>query len=202
MPAAVRATATAEEELIGQIGRPSSYRLSAMHESARTARARAASGDGSGAIRLVGAFAMSAGVIHGVALIQHLSENWRYIVFFAGVAPCQALWGIWLYRHPFERRLLVAGAIANLVIVAIWALSRTTGIPVVPALRAPEGAGLLDLFATFDELAIAALAVAVMQPAGRVRARLAYLSAAQQARVGSALVSGTLVGIMLGAHAH
>lgn len=154
------------------------------------------------ATRLVGAFAVAAGVIHAVALVQHFSEAYLYGVFFAIVAASQLAWGSWLYRHPDDRRFLAAGATANIAIVAIWALSRTTGVPLIPQVGQAEAFGLLDLLATCDELAIAALVIAILLPAGPLGTRLGQLNKDQANRLLAALISATLLAIMLGGHAH
>lgn len=153
-------------------------------------------------IRLVAGLAVAAGVIHSVALVQHFGESVLYGAFFAIVAACQLAWGAWVYRRPDKPRTLAAAAIANLAIAAIWALSRTTGLPLGPEAGQPEAPGVLDLLATFDELAIAAGVIAILQPAGRLGTRLAGLTNDQQTRIGIALITATLFAILLGSHAH
>ncbi|MDQ6779445.1 MAG: hypothetical protein M3071_25170 [Actinomycetota bacterium] len=153
-------------------------------------------------ILLVAAFAIAAGVIHAVALVQHFGEGFLYGVFFAVVAACQLAWGAWVFVRPVKRWHLAAGASVNIAIAGIWALSRTTGVPLVPQVGRPEAVGVIDVLATFDELAVGLFVIAILQPAGRVGRRLAGLSAEHETRLAAALVSATLFAITLGGHAH
>ena len=176
--------------------------LPAMNDGVPSRQAAGRTDERSRATRLVGAFALAAGVIHAVALVQHFSEAFLYGVFFAIVASCQLAWGSWVYRHPDDRRFLAAGAIASTAIVVIWALSRTTGVPLIPQVGQAEAIGLLDLLATCDELAIAALVTAILLPDGPLGTRLARLSKDQATRLVAALITTTLLAIMLGGHTH
>ncbi len=127
-------------------------------------------------IRLVAGFAVAAGVIHAVALVQHFGEGFLYGVFFAVVSASQLAWGTRVYRQPDKWRSLAAGAVANLTIAAVWVLSRTTGVPLGPEAGQPEAAGVIDILATLDEVAIAACVIAILRPAGRLGTRLTGLS--------------------------
>lgn len=157
---------------------------------------------GSEPIRLVGALAVAAGSIHALAMVQHFSEGVLYGVFFAVVATSQLAWGTWVYRHPDKRRYLAAAAIANVSIVLIWVLSRTTGLPLGSRVGQPEVPGLIDVLATLDELGIVVFVIAILRPGGRLGTRLAVVSADQQTRFGAALVTATICGMLLGSHAH
>lgn len=154
------------------------------------------------AVRLVGGLTAGAGVIHSVALVQHFDEGIVYGAFFAVVAVGQLAWGTVLYRRPHTRRTLAVGAIANLAVAAIWLVSRTTGLPLGPEAGQPETLGLSDLVATFNEMAMVALVVAIRQPTGRLGTRVAGLTAEQQTRIGSALISVTALGILFGTQTH
>lgn len=61
---------------------------------------------------------------------------------------------------------------------------------------------MLDLVATLDEVAMAACVVAILQPTGRLGTRLAGVTTDQQTRIGVALISATLLGVLLGSHTH
>jgi hypothetical protein len=105
------------------------------------------------------------GLIHVVAAFEHVAEYALFAAFFALLAPAQFAWGASLYRRP-RPRVLVAGAVASLVVVALWAVSRTAGLPIGPTPWVPEPVGALDLIATGDELVAAALALLHLRPAG------------------------------------
>ena len=146
---------------------------------------------------LTAALAWGAAVVHAVAIPEHLDESALIGAFFVTVAPAQALWGSWIYRRPGPG-VLRAGALASLAIVALWAFTRTIGVPVGPDAWQPEPVGVLDAVATVNELLTAALAVAL---AGSAR-----LSAATAWRLGRPLAYGLLVLSLLaptvGVHAH
>ena len=149
-------------------------------------------------VLLTAALAWAAAVIHAVVVPQHLDESALVGAFFVVVAPAQALWGSWIYRRP-ERRVLLAGAVASLGVVALWAFTRIVGVPVGPDVWRPESVGALDVIATVDEVLTAAFAVALA--GGNTR-----LSEAAAWRFGRQLAYGLLVASLLaptlGVHSH
>jgi hypothetical protein len=110
--------------------------------------------------------AWAAGVIHVEAAIDHVDEHISYSVFFVLLAAAQFLWGFAIGRSP-TRRMLLVGAIASLMIVALWIVSRTSGLPVGPESWSPEPVGVLDSLASADE-ALLALILALQLGRGRV----------------------------------
>jgi hypothetical protein len=99
----------------------------------------------------------AAGLIHVQAAIDHLSEVPAYTVCFVLLAVVQVAWGIALYRSP-HRNLLIAGVIGSLCVLAVWVLSRTSGLPIGPQPGEPEELGLLDIMASADAIALVLLA--------------------------------------------
>lgn len=91
----------------------------------------------------------------------HFREYWLFGLLFAIVAPLQLAWAELVRRRPDDRRLLIAGAIGNLGVAAVWVASRTTGLPVGPHPGEPEPVGIKDLLSTYDELLLAII-VAVL----------------------------------------
>jgi hypothetical protein len=71
-------------------------------------------------------------------------------------ACAQLIWGIAVYRGA-SRTVLLAGVAGNLAIVAVWILSRTTGLPIGPTPGDPEAVGLIDTVASCDEVLLSAL---------------------------------------------
>jgi hypothetical protein len=123
----------------------------ALHEADATA-ARQVDSD----VLLMCGLAWGAGLIHIQAAIDHLSEVPAYAVCFVVLTVAQIAWGIALYRSP-RRGLLIAGAIGSLCVLAVWILSRTTGLPIGPQRGETEQLGLLDGVASADEVALIVL---------------------------------------------
>lgn len=112
--------------------------------------------------------AWAAGLIHVVATIEHVREYALYAVFFALLAPAQFAWGAALYRRA-RRWLMWVGAAASLAVVAVWIMSRTSGMPLGPdGAWKPEPVGALDGVATADEIALALILLLELSPAGRL----------------------------------
>ena len=110
---------------------------------------------------------IAAAGIHFAVVSDHLAEATSVGVAFAIVAWLQALWaGAVLVSD--DRRWLVAGIAGNVVVIAIWAVSRTTGLPVGPVTN-PEALGRVDLLATVLETVV--VAGCVVGLAGRPRRR-------------------------------
>lgn len=145
---------------------------------------------------------IAAGVIHAVAMVDHFSHWWAYGVFFLVITYAQVLWGIWMYRHPHDRRVLVAGAVGNLLIVGVWIVSRTVGVPIGPDTWNPERVGAMDIMASLDQIVLALIVVTLVAPAGRLGRRLGWLAGAQAMRLGIMLCSASFFAILLGAHHH
>ncbi|MDX6691061.1 MAG: hypothetical protein QOG15_2518 [Solirubrobacteraceae bacterium] len=153
---------------------------------------------------LVTAVALStaAGVIHGVAMVDHFSHWWAYGVFFLVITYAQVLWAIWIYRHPDDRRVLVAGAVGNLLIVGVWIVSRSVGVPIGPDAWNPERIGAMDIMASIDQVILALAVVRLVAPAGRLGSRLSLLGGTQALRLGIMLCSASVFAILLGSHHH
>jgi hypothetical protein len=126
------------------------------------------------------AFSLVAGMIHAVAAVIHFGEIWWYGALFTLLACFQMGWAAQLYRRP-TKSLLGAGILVSLGTVAVWVISRTAGLPVGPGAWKPESVGALDIAATLDELAIIALALALLRDSvewiGAASMRLAVYAA-------------------------
>jgi hypothetical protein len=123
---------------------------------------------GTGLAALVGVFAAGAGILHLLASRDHI-EHPQVAAFFVVLALAQFAWGalvVWR-RSP---QILVAGAIGNLGVVAIWVLSRTTGIPIMDATAQVEPVGIADATATmFELIAAAGVGLLLALPAAALR---------------------------------
>ena len=113
-----------------------------------------------------GALTVGAGLVHAAAIGAHVDHR-AVVVLFALTALAQVTLGGAMVGRP-SRPVLVAGAAVNLLVVGAWALSRTSGLPLVDALSAREAVGLQDLTATLLEgVAVVAALVAIRDPAPR-----------------------------------
>jgi hypothetical protein len=110
--------------------------------------------------------AWAAGLIHVAAAISHLDEYALYAVFFEVLAMAQFAWGYAVYRAPTPR-LLTVGAIASVLVVALWIVSRTAGMPIGSEPWRPEAVGPLDALASADELILALLVAMRLRGPGR-----------------------------------
>lgn len=167
-----------------------------MSDSAQPAPTRRRLDDG---LFLACALAWGASVIHVEAAIDHLQEFALYSAFFGVLAAAQLAWGIALYRSP-SRRLLVIAAIVSLTVVALWIVSRTSGLPIGPAPWVPERVGPLDSVATGDEAILALLVIFQLRP---LRAGLLARGFKQLATVtGVGLVLLSSLSLTLAGHVH
>jgi hypothetical protein len=100
------------------------------------------------------ALSLLAALIHSWVITDHYGEWWGYGLFFFCVASVQACYAGTLLLWP--RRLIYGLGIAgNVVIILLYAVSRTVGIPFFgPDAGMVEPAGTLDLFCTSLELAL------------------------------------------------
>lgn len=99
-------------------------------------------------------------VIHFAVLGEHWQEWWGYGLFFGASAWLQLAWAAAVAWRP-SRPILLTGAVSNLVIAALWLLTRTAGIPLGPASGETEDAAFIDTLASGFELAIALGATAI-----------------------------------------
>jgi hypothetical protein len=107
------------------------------------------------------AFLVSAAMIHLVVVGPHLQESTLYAAFFVGAAVAQlvAAMTLTMSRH---RRWLMAVALGNALVIVVWAVSRTVGLPIGPTPGVAESVSLPDVLATVAEVAIVTLSVALV----------------------------------------
>lgn len=120
--------------------------------------------------RLVGAavaLSIAASMIHASVIVPHFREYWLFGVFFVVSAVFQLVWGLVVWNRRDDRTLLLLGGIVNLAIVGLWVATRTVGLPIGPEPGEVEAAGLHDLLATADEVAIAVACGLAMLPGSR-----------------------------------
>lgn len=121
-------------------------------ETSGTATAPAASSAlTAGRVAVIGS--VLAALIHYAVVPEHLSEWWVYGVFFSAVGMFQLIWAVLAYTGN-ERPLLLTGLVVNLGVLALWAVSRTAGLPFGPDAGEAEAFGVLDVLSGVAELAL------------------------------------------------
>lgn len=100
---------------------------------------------------LVAALAFIGALIHVGAAVDHWQEYHLYTLVFSGLAALQACWALLILRGA-SRGVLVLGCVVQVGIIALWALSRTVGVPLAPKPWVPEEIGVADLAETIGEI--------------------------------------------------
>lgn len=103
---------------------------------------------------------LGAAGVHAAVGPDHFAERTLFGLFFAGAALLQLTWAWAVVRRP-SARLLQAGLAGNLSVLALWALTRTAGLP-AGLLPDPERVGAWDLAAGGWELMVVLGCVALL----------------------------------------
>jgi hypothetical protein len=95
---------------------------------------------------LGGLAALSAGAaaIHFAVVFEHFAEYTLYGAFFLVISWAQMIWPAVLLWRP-SRLSLWLGVAGNAVVIAVYAASRTVGLPFGPDLHHAEPVGALDV---------------------------------------------------------
>jgi hypothetical protein len=144
---------------------------------------------------LVAAVTCVAGLIHIGAAVDHLGEFPLYALVFVALAVVQLTWGAAILRRP-SRRVLLFGCAFNAGVIALWAASRTVGVPVAPRPWVPEPVGVADLLATVDEL-LSVIAVGSVLMATRMAIAKGVVK-----RMSPLLLTVLLLSVLYGVGAH
>ena len=104
---------------------------------------------------LGGLAALSAGAAatHFAVTFEHFAEYTLYGVFFLVVSWAQMTWPAVLLWLP-SRLWLWLGITGNAIVIAVYAASRTVGLPVGPDLHHPESVGALDVMSCVLEFGL------------------------------------------------
>ena len=89
---------------------------------------------------IASAAAAGSALVHFAVAPEHFAEWWGFGLFFVLCAEVQLGWALLLGRTR-GNRMLAVGLAGSLFLVAVWALSRTTGLPFGPEAGAPEEIG-------------------------------------------------------------
>lgn len=145
-------------------------------------------------LALVGS-AAAAGA-HAAVAPAHLAESTLFGSFFLVAACAQGGWAVLMLQRP-TRALVVAGAVGNLAVLALWLTTRVAGLP-FGLMPGPHPFGAWDLTtATWEVAAVLGCAAAFRAgPPRQLAGWFEWHPAAQAALVGSgfALITLTLIG--------
>ncbi|MEY2405893.1 MAG: hypothetical protein QOG39_809 [Acidimicrobiaceae bacterium] len=115
-----------------------------------TGRARPARSSTPPAAAALAVLSLGAAVIHAAFAPGHFSESWSHGLFFAVLAWLQVGLAYFLLARP-SRWVYVAG-LFNIVVIAVWVMSRTVGVPFFPGAGTTEDVGFPDALSTELEL--------------------------------------------------
>jgi hypothetical protein len=148
-------------------------------------------------------FSVAAGLLHLAAVPEHWASYRVAAVFFIALGTFQVVWAALVIGRP-SRPLYAAGAVASLGTIAVWAVSRTSGLPFGPFAGIAERAGRADIVSTVLEEALVVALILLAYGVGESRRyeRPGYRAAvtALLATTGS-LALWALTGLHAGVHA-
>lgn len=104
-------------------------------------------------VYLTAALSVGAGYVHFAYADSHFAAWWGYGAFFLAAGNLQVLFAALLIWRP-RAWLPLAGIGANLAIVVVYVLSRTSGIPLGPHAHVVEDAQAVDWATTAAQVAI------------------------------------------------
>jgi hypothetical protein len=104
--------------------------------------------------------------VHAAMAPVHLEHQLAGGLFFLAAAVLQAGWAGAVVLGV-SRRLAAGGALVNLALVGLWALTRTVGLPGLP----PEPVGPWDLACVAWELTVVVVCLRLLGPATRPAAQ-------------------------------
>jgi hypothetical protein len=111
----------------------------------------------------VAALSFGAAAIHFSAVREHWQQWALAGLFFAVVGVLQVAWGAAVLHRP-NRLLLALGAAAQLQVVVVWIVSRTSGMPFGPQAHVAEPVGTADVVCSVLEVLAAIGAASLLRP--------------------------------------
>ncbi len=112
--------------------------------------------------------ALGAGFIHLGVAPEHLREYLPFGVFFAAIGSTQIVLAASLTSRP-TRGLAAILAGLHVALIALWYVSRTSGLPIGPTPGQPETIGLADILCTAMELLSLPVLLAIVARPSRGR---------------------------------
>lgn len=107
------------------------------------------------------ALSVGAAAIHFAVTFEHFDEYVLYGVFFLIISWAQLIWAAVVLWRP-SRLWLGLGIAGNVLVLAVYVASRTTGLPFGPDVHNPEPVGGLDVVSGILEFALIAGCAAVL----------------------------------------
>lgn len=105
-------------------------------------------------------FLLGPAAIHFAVAPEHVRAYPPYGLFFILIAVLQVGLAAAVVLRP-SPSILLGGAAFSLLVIAVWLVSRTAGLPISPTPGIPEPIGLPDFAATFMEwIAVVLLLIA------------------------------------------
>jgi hypothetical protein len=144
---------------------------------------------------LIAAVAVTGGLIHIGAAVDHFNEFPLYTLVFSLLACTQIGWAAILVRRPCDR-VLRFGCAFNVAVIALWIASRTIGVPIAPRAWVPENVGVADLIETVGETVTVIALLSLMMSERHAWAR------AVTRRMAPVLLLVLLMSVLYGAGAH
>lgn len=112
---------------------------------------------------------LTSALIHLWAAPEHIDSSWwGYGAFFIVTALAQGIFAIVVLRWP-KTLVCVAGIMGNLSIVAMYVVTRTSGIPLGPEAGMIEDPGLLDMTSLVAQVGIVIVLVTMLGDVARKR---------------------------------
>jgi hypothetical protein len=131
-------------------------------------------------------FSLVAAAIHFAFAPAHFAEHTSHGAFFLASGVLQAMWAVLVLASPKWRRPLLAVGLLNLVVIGVWVVSRTVGIP---RSEGAEAVGFPDALATACEAGIVVIGATGLL--SRVDLRRPYALAASAVAVAAGVLSLT-----------
>jgi hypothetical protein len=108
------------------------------------------------------ALALAAGFSHALAGEEHFTIWWGYGLFFSIVSICQIMGGGALLFWG-NRGLCWVGVVGTSLVMGLYVMTRTVGVPFGPEAGVVEGVGVLDAFTKTFELGLLICLVAMLR---------------------------------------
>jgi hypothetical protein len=137
---------------------------------------------------------LGAAIVHAFVVPEHLHE-WPAAGAFFVLLTVAGVLGAGLVLDRPERAAWPVVAVLSLLPLAVWAWSRTVGMPFGPEAGSPEAVGMADVAACLLEVGTLALAVLMARAAGRDIGRDARANPRAGRFVVTAVVAVTVIGI-------
>jgi hypothetical protein len=148
-------------------------------------------------IAIAAGLSFGAAAIHNAVIPEHFGEDPLIGLAFVAMTVMQLGWGL-LYLAVPNTVVAFIGLVVNDGLIALWAWTRTFGLPIGPEPDQPEAIAFIDVTATFLEILLIVLLVITLAPqARRLLDRPLRFGDAAIATVFGAIVIATVTGVAI-----